>query len=80
MKHGSKSWPTRVVNNVMSFGWSEFCAAHNLKNGYKVILCCEQRWIFDTIILNQNDVELRYDWSQGLNPYWQELYDREGIT
>lgn len=64
----------------MAYGWSEFCAIHRLGNGYKVILSCEQKWIFNTIILdeNDNDNEDRYDWSEGQNRYWRELHLPQG--
>lgn len=64
----------------MCCGWSDFCTTHELGNGYKLILSCERRWIFNIIICDENDVELRYDWSGGVSPYWQELHAAKGKT
>lgn len=78
LRHGSKSLPVRVVNIVMQYGLSEFCSVHQFRNGYKLILSCEWRWVFNTIILDEDDNEVRYDWSKRLNPYWQELHHAQG--
>ncbi|KAI8552016.1 hypothetical protein RHMOL_Rhmol06G0232400 [Rhododendron molle] len=73
LRHGSKSWPIRVVDNVMQYGWSEFCKMHRIGNGYKMILSCERKWIFDTIIFDEDDNQIVYHWSDEPNAYWQHL-------
>lgn len=43
-------------------GWSTFRELHGLKGGFKFILTAERRWIFDTVILDENDGEMVFDW------------------
>ncbi|KAI8552017.1 hypothetical protein RHMOL_Rhmol06G0232400 [Rhododendron molle] len=78
LRHGSKSWPIRVVDNVMQYGWSEFCKMHRIGNGYKMILSCERKWIFDTIIFDEDDNQIVYHWSDEPNAYWQHLQPVQG--
>ncbi|KAI8548027.1 hypothetical protein RHMOL_Rhmol07G0240800 [Rhododendron molle] len=78
IKHGCKAWPIQVVNAVMQRGWHEFRTAHALTTNYKLILACERRWIFNAIILDQNDVEVSYDWTMLLNEHWRTFHSSEG--
>ncbi|KAF7132749.1 hypothetical protein RHSIM_Rhsim09G0027700 [Rhododendron simsii] len=73
LRHGSKSWPIRVVDNVMQYGWDELCKMHRIGNGYKIILFCEWRWIFNTTIFDpdEDNNEIVYRWSEEPNAYWQ---------
>ncbi|KAI8567880.1 hypothetical protein RHMOL_Rhmol02G0155700 [Rhododendron molle] len=77
IKHGCKAWPIQVVNAVMQSGWREFRTTHALTTNYKLILACERRWIFNAVILDQNDVEVLYDWTMLLNEHWQTFHASE---
>lgn len=61
--HGYRIWPVEVVDQRFCDGWDKFCDVHKLKPGYKVIFTCERRWIFHTIIMDENDVEVQFHWS-----------------
>ncbi|KAI8543769.1 hypothetical protein RHMOL_Rhmol08G0244000 [Rhododendron molle] len=74
IKHGCKAWPIEVVDGMMQNGWREFRTAHALTTNYRLILTCERRWIFNAIILDQNDLEVSYDWTMLLNEHWRELH------
>ncbi|KAG5536259.1 hypothetical protein RHGRI_023888 [Rhododendron griersonianum] len=74
IRHGCKSWPIQVVDGVMRRGWREFRTSHAMTTNYKLILTCERKWIFNAIILDQNDVEVSYDWTMLLNEHWRELH------
>ncbi|KAI8555348.1 hypothetical protein RHMOL_Rhmol05G0168000 [Rhododendron molle] len=63
IRHRCKAWPIQVVDAVMRNGWREFRTTHAMTTNYKLILTCERRWIFNSIILDQNDVEVSYDWT-----------------
>ncbi|KAI8543770.1 hypothetical protein RHMOL_Rhmol08G0244100 [Rhododendron molle] len=78
IKHGSKAWPIKVVNAVMQRGWREFRTTHALTTNYKLILACERRWIFNAIILDQNDVEVSYDWTMLPNQHWRRFHASDG--
>lgn len=62
-RNGPKAWPVEIVDNKFGRGWPEYRGAHGLDTGYKIILSCERRWIFNTIIFNENDTEVRYYWT-----------------
>ncbi|XP_058223948.1 uncharacterized protein LOC131333440 [Rhododendron vialii] len=78
IKRECKVWPIQVVNAVMQKGWHEFHTTHALTTNYKLILACERRWIFNAIILDQNDVEVSYDWTMLLNEHWRTFHAFEG--
>ncbi|KAG5536256.1 hypothetical protein RHGRI_023888 [Rhododendron griersonianum] len=78
IRHGCKSWPIQVVDGVMRRGWREFRTSHAMTTNYKLILTCERKWIFNAIILDQNDVEVSYDWTMLLNEHWRELHGLQG--
>ncbi|KAI8525091.1 hypothetical protein RHMOL_Rhmol13G0201100 [Rhododendron molle] len=78
IRHGSRAWPIEVVNAVMQNGWHEFRTAHGIGINYKLILMCERRWVFNAIILDQNNVEVSYDWTMLLNQHWQEFHTHQG--
>lgn len=50
---------------------------HRLRPGFKVIFACERRWIFHTVILDENDREVRFHWS-GLNMHRRQLHPPQG--
>ncbi|KAG5536260.1 hypothetical protein RHGRI_023888 [Rhododendron griersonianum] len=62
----------------MRRGWREFRTSHAMTTNYKLILTCERKWIFNAIILDQNDVEVSYDWTMLLNEHWRELHGLQG--
>ncbi|KAG5552504.1 hypothetical protein RHGRI_010553 [Rhododendron griersonianum] len=74
IRHGCKAWPIQVVDGVMRNGWREFRTAHAMTTNYRLILACQRRWIFNAIILDQNGVEVSYDWTMLLNEHWRELH------
>ncbi|XP_058187675.1 uncharacterized protein LOC131304450 [Rhododendron vialii] len=61
LRHGSKAWPIQVVDAVMRNGWREFRTTHGITSNYKLILMCERKWVFNAIILDQNDIEVSYN-------------------
>ncbi|XP_058190176.1 uncharacterized protein LOC131307590 isoform X2 [Rhododendron vialii] len=71
--HGYRVWPVEVVDRQFCDGWDRFRDVHKLKAGYKVIFACERRWIFHTIILDENDVEVRFHWS-GAHAHHRRLH------
>ncbi|KAI8542238.1 hypothetical protein RHMOL_Rhmol08G0122900 [Rhododendron molle] len=78
IKHGCKAWPIRVVDGVMQNGWREFRTAHAITTNYRLILACQRKWIFNAIILDQNGVEVSYDWTMLLNEHWRQFHDLQG--
>ncbi|KAI8534735.1 hypothetical protein RHMOL_Rhmol10G0119700 [Rhododendron molle] len=66
-------WPVEVVDERFGHGWGEFHAMHKLEPGFKVIFACEREWIFHTVILDQDDLEMRFRWS-GQNMHRRELH------
>ncbi|KAI8534344.1 hypothetical protein RHMOL_Rhmol10G0082700 [Rhododendron molle] len=71
--HGYRIWPVQIVDQRFGDGWNEFRAAHQLKPGFKVIFACERKWIFHTVILDENDREVRFHWS-GPNVHRRQLH------
>ncbi|KAI8534734.1 hypothetical protein RHMOL_Rhmol10G0119700 [Rhododendron molle] len=71
--HGYRFWPVEVVDERFGHGWGEFHAMHKLEPGFKVIFACEREWIFHTVILDQDDLEMRFRWS-GQNMHRRELH------
>lgn len=43
-------------------GRSSLRELHGLKGGFKFILTAERRWIFETVILDENENEMVFDW------------------
>ncbi|XP_058202828.1 uncharacterized protein LOC131317286 [Rhododendron vialii] len=80
IRHGCKAWPIQVVDGVMRNGWHEFRTAHARTTNYmyRLILACQRRWIFNAIILDQNDLEVSYDWTMLLNEHWREFHALQG--
>lgn len=62
LKHGCRAWPVEIVGRQFCNGWSTFRELHGLKGGFKFILTAERRWIFDTVILDENEGEMVFDW------------------
>ncbi|KAG5528449.1 hypothetical protein RHGRI_029210 [Rhododendron griersonianum] len=73
LRHGSRAWPVEVVNHEFHEGWDSFREAHKLEVEYKLILACERKWIFKTIMFDRHDRELVFAWS-GPNGYWRDLH------
>ncbi|KAI8551265.1 hypothetical protein RHMOL_Rhmol06G0172100 [Rhododendron molle] len=71
--HGYRIWAVDVIDQRFGGGWDEFGAVHELRPGFKVIFACERKWIFHTIILDQNDREVRFHWS-GVNMHRRQLH------
>lgn len=61
--HGYRIWPIEVIDQRFGDGWDKFRAVHQLKADFKVIFACERKWIFHTVILDENDHEVRFHWS-----------------
>ncbi|KAG5524117.1 hypothetical protein RHGRI_030940 [Rhododendron griersonianum] len=49
--------------------WSTFHKLHGLKDGYKFILAAERKCIFHTVILDENEREMVFNWI-GPNLLW----------
>ncbi|KAG5528450.1 hypothetical protein RHGRI_029210 [Rhododendron griersonianum] len=77
LRHGSRAWPVEVVNHEFHEGWDSFREAHKLEVEYKLILACERKWIFKTIMFDRHDRELVFAWS-GPNGYWRDLHPPAG--
>ena len=77
---GSKAWPIRVVENVFEYGWNDFCNAHKFNDETKLILGTERQWIFDVIVLDQQDDGVDFSWSKGHNTLWQTPNVSEGTS
>lgn len=54
-RYGSRAWLVEVVNYQFGSGWDFFHLAHGLGVDYKLILACENRWIFHTIMFDGHD-------------------------
>lgn len=66
-----------IVNGEFRDGWEIFRSAHGLGIDYKLILACEHRWIFNTIMFDRHDKELVFVWSHP-NDYWQDMHPPAG--
>lgn len=73
LKHGKKAWPVQVINNVFFTGWASFRKAHALRPNFRLVFATERKWIFNVFILNENNVEVQFPWSQP-NPAWVNLF------
>lgn len=71
--HGYRIWPVEVIDQRFGDGWDKFRSVHQLKPGFKVIFACERKWIFHTVILDENDQEVRFHLS-GPNMHCQQLH------
>ncbi|KAF7145554.1 hypothetical protein RHSIM_Rhsim04G0025800 [Rhododendron simsii] len=70
LKHGCRAWPVAIVGCWFCNGWSTFHELHGLKGEFKFILTAERRWIFDTVIIDENEGEMVFDWTgPNLEPY-----------
>ncbi|XP_058217299.1 uncharacterized protein LOC131328367 [Rhododendron vialii] len=78
LRHGSKAWPIQVVDTVMRNGWHEFRTTHGIASNYKLILMCERKWVFNVIILDENDIEVSYNWTMLVNEHWREFHSVQG--
>ncbi|KAI8539754.1 hypothetical protein RHMOL_Rhmol09G0207500 [Rhododendron molle] len=72
LKHGLKAWPIEIVDHEFRKGWDVFHRAHMLQADHKLILACERKWIFHTVIFDERGWELVFDWS-GPNGRWHDL-------
>lgn len=66
-----------VVNHEFREGWDSFREAHKLGVDCKLILACECKWIFQTIMFDRHDRELFFTWS-GPNGHWRDLHPPAG--
>ncbi|KAG5565709.1 hypothetical protein RHGRI_001579 [Rhododendron griersonianum] len=71
--HGYRIWPIEVIDQRFGDGWDKFRAVHQLKADFKVIFACERKWIFHTVILDENDREVWFHWS-GQNMHRRQLH------
>ncbi|XP_058198298.1 uncharacterized protein LOC131313807 [Rhododendron vialii] len=78
LRHGSKAWPIQVVDTVMRNGWREFRTTHGIASNYKLILMCERKSVFNVIILDENDIEVSYNWTMLVNEHWREFHSVQG--
>ncbi|KAF7152354.1 hypothetical protein RHSIM_Rhsim01G0171000 [Rhododendron simsii] len=77
LRHGLKAWPVEIVNHEFREVWESFRAAHDLHVDYKLILACEHKWIFLTIMFDRDGQELVFAWS-GPNAHYQDLHPPSG--
>lgn len=72
LKHGSRAWAVRVVDNQLCDLWCRFKRQHKLRFDHKIIWGCERKWIFEIIILDSNGCQQFYNWSN-VNQSWTKF-------